>query len=329
MSDSDELQLQCAEEQEMEEMALASIFGHRDFNSKLNPPCKEWTIVILPYPSPPDESESDGDASDDHVDYNVGRSPDSDGDYNHVGLLLTLSIPPLYPLDKEAAPSVKFGKPLISLPHPVCTDLMTHIKDTLLPGLKESMAGMPYMYDLSEGIREWLLERNDPSIVRDLGDGSMYGEMIRRKLEQDREKEKMQREYESQKTEDTMTQAEIEEMEVRKRRAEGTPCTDETFEKWANSFNAEKETEDESRNNNATTEKLNGRELFLQGLAKGRGIGKSAAGLEAAVASAGSVKKNAVAAAENADEDLFDDGDSDLDDLDFDDDFDDDDSTNS
>mmetsp|Transcript_8771 Transcript_8771/g.19290 ORF Transcript_8771/g.19290 Transcript_8771/m.19290 type:complete len:140 (-) Transcript_8771:1225-1644(-) len=139
----------------------------------------------------------------------------------------------------------------------------------------------------------------------------------------------MQREYESQKTEDTMTQAEIEEMEVRKRRAEGTPCTDETFEKWANSFNAEKETEDESRNNNATTEKLNGRELFLQGLAKGRGIGKSAAGLEAAVASAGSVKKNAVAAAENADEDLFDDGDSDLDDLDFDDDFDDDDSTNS
>mmetsp|Transcript_8771 Transcript_8771/g.19289 ORF Transcript_8771/g.19289 Transcript_8771/m.19289 type:complete len:228 (-) Transcript_8771:1613-2296(-) len=188
MSDSDELQLQCAEEQEMEEMALASIFGHRDFNSKLNPPCKEWTIVILPYPSPPDESESDGDASDDHVDYNVGRSPDSDGDYNHVGLLLTLSIPPLYPLDKEAAPSVKFGKPLISLPHPVCTDLMTHIKDTLLPGLKESMAGMPYMYDLGEGIREWLLERNDPSIVRDLGDGSMYGEMIRRKLEQDREK---------------------------------------------------------------------------------------------------------------------------------------------
>jgi len=190
MSDNEELPSQCAEEQEMEEMALGSIFGHRDFRSKSVPPCKHWTLVILPHPSPPeDESEFDEDVEPgEDVDYNVGRSSENDGDYNHVGLRLTLEIPPLYPLDEEATPSVVSTNPLISLPHPVCTDLTAYITNTLLPGLKENMAGMPYMYDLGEGIRDWLVERNDPGIVRDLGDGSMYGEMIRRKLDQDREK---------------------------------------------------------------------------------------------------------------------------------------------
>eukprot|EP00588_Corethron_pennatum_P011532 CAMPEP_0194272778 /NCGR_PEP_ID=MMETSP0169-20130528/6249_1 /TAXON_ID=218684 /ORGANISM="Corethron pennatum, Strain L29A3" /LENGTH=333 /DNA_ID=CAMNT_0039015525 /DNA_START=138 /DNA_END=1139 /DNA_ORIENTATION=- len=324
MSDNEELPSQCAEEQEMEEMALGSIFGHRDFRSKSVPPCKHWTLVILPHPSPPeDESEFDEDVEPgEDVDYNVGRSSENDGDYNHVGLRLTLAIPPLYPLDEEATPSVVSTNPLISLPHPVCTDLTAYITNTLLPGLKESMAGMPYMYDLGEGIRDWLVERNDPGIVRDLGDGSMYGEMIRRKLDQDREKQKMQQEFESQKKDDVMTVAEIEEMEVRRRRAEGTPCNDETFKVWLKKYNTEMNIEmpgkkigDDPCGNTET--KLTGHQLFLQGLAKGRGVGKSVAGLEAAVAAAGTGDKNVTAAAENVDEELFDE-DSDFDDMDFD-----------
>jgi len=325
MSDDEELPSQCAEEQEMEELALGSIFGHRDFRSKSVPPCKHWTLVILPHPSPPeDESEFDeDDEPGEDVDYNVGRSSENDGDYNHVGLRLTLAIPPLYPLDEEATPSVVSTNPLISLPHPVCTDLTAYITNTLLPGLKESMAGMPYMYDLGEGIRDWLVERNDPDIVRDLGDGSMYGEMIRRKLDQDREKQKMQQEFESQKKEEVMTVAEIEEMEVRRRRAEGTPCNDETFKVWLKKYNTEMNIEmpgkkigDDTCGNTET--KLTGHQLFLQGLAKGRGVGKSVAGLEAAVAAAGTGDKNVIAVAENVDEELFDE-DSDFDDIDFDD----------
>jgi hypothetical protein len=42
--------------------------------------------------------------------------------------------------------------------------------------------------------------------------------------------------YETQKHSDAMTEAELEEIEVTKRRAEGTPCTKENFEAWQEKF---------------------------------------------------------------------------------------------
>lgn len=45
--------------------------------------------------------------------------------------------------------------------------------------------------------------------------------------------------YESQKQKEELTEAEAEELAVRKRRAEGTPSTDETFLAWKARFDAE------------------------------------------------------------------------------------------
>ena len=53
------------------------------------------------------------------------------------------------------------------------------------------------------------------------------------------QKKKAQQEFESQKQVEEMTQAEAEELAVRKRRAEGTPCTEENFLAWKEKFDAE------------------------------------------------------------------------------------------
>jgi hypothetical protein len=45
-----------------------------------------------------------------------------------------------------------------------------------------------------------------------------------------------EREYETQRKEEQISQAEAEEQSVRKRRTEGTPCTRENFEAWRDSF---------------------------------------------------------------------------------------------
>lgn len=55
--------------------------------------------------------------------------------------------------------------------------------------------------------------------------------------------QKAQLTYESQKQKEELTEAEAEELEVRKRRAEGTSCTDETFSAWRDKFDAEMKAE--------------------------------------------------------------------------------------
>ena len=53
------------------------------------------------------------------------------------------------------------------------------------------------------------------------------------------QKQKVQTDFESQKKNEEMTTAELEELAVRKRRAEGTPCNKENFEAWRERFDAE------------------------------------------------------------------------------------------
>lgn len=69
--------------------------------------------------------------------------------------------------------------------------------------------------------------------------------------------------WESQEAEETFTQAELEEMEVRRRRAEGTPCDKENFEAWKERFeeemasqeNDEEEDNDEGKGGSKKTKK--------------------------------------------------------------------------
>ena len=139
-----------------------------------------------------------------------------------------------------------------------------------------------------------------------------------------------------------MTQAEAEELAVRKRRAEGTPCTQENFLAWKEKFEAEMallaEKENDPSGEGGAAKKKNKEKVvdkagritgFLQFSDKGGGTFNFEA-MEAAAENAQFDEDEAraeeeAAAAAVEDEDLFDLDDEDLDDLDFDDDDDDDD----
>lgn len=149
--------------------------------------------------------------------------------------------------------------------------------------------------------------------------------------------QKAQLTYEAQKQKEELTEAEAEELAVRKRRAEGTPCTDETFYVWREKFDAEMEEERQKKEEEAAAE---GRK---KGGKTEKVVDKSGrlTGFEQFSGKTGTVDWEAMeAATENAqrdeddeeaedgealevDEDLFDVDDDDLDDLDFDDDDDD------
>ena len=84
--------------------------------------------------------------------------------------------------------------------------------------------------------------------------------------------------FESQTKKEEMSQTEKEELAVRKRREEGTPVTEESFEEWRNKFNGEMEkrnkeernaTSDDAKEKKAeaavaaiTEERLTGFEIF-------------------------------------------------------------------
>lgn len=151
-------------------------------------------------------------------------------------------------------------------------------------------------------------------------------------------------EFESQKVVEEMTEAEKEELDVRRRRAEGTPCTEENFNVWKRKFEeemAQREEEEEngtSKDKTATSKKKNknssaledeiairmtGFEYFTQkgGVMNLELLEKAA---EDAAAESGDEYDEVDVDELDVDEDLFDD-DEDLDDLDFDDDDDEDD----
>ena len=150
--------------------------------------------------------------------------------------------------------------------------------------------------------------------------------------------QKAQIAYEAQKQTEELTEAEKEELAVRKRRAEGTPCTDETFKEWSEKFATEMDEKKQQEEEDAAAESKK------KGASKDKMVDKSGrqTGFEQFSGKAGTVDWEAMeAATENAqrdedeeeddpneddgegidvDEDLFDVDDDDLDDLDFDDD---------
>jgi hypothetical protein len=138
--------------------------------------------------------------------------------------------------------------------------------------------------------------------------------------------------FESQTIAEEITEAEKEELEVRKRRAEGTPCNKENFLVWKEKFDAEMVEKEKSKddadalkektnakkktNKNVVTEeeKMEGRQTGYQLFSsKGSGLDALEKAAEEAAAAGDDMD------VEDFDEDLFDeDSDGDLDDLDFD-----------
>lgn len=134
--------------------------------------------------------------------------------------------------------------------------------------------------------------------------------------------------FESQTKKEEMSEAEKEELAVRKRREEGTPVTDETFEEWRNRFNEEmrkiKEeeriaTSDDSKDKKAaaaaatTEERLTGFQIFSE-KAGVFNLEKLEAAAEEMANDTSALDPDELA---DVDEELFDDDD-DLDDFEFD-----------
>jgi hypothetical protein len=128
--------------------------------------------------------------------------------------------------------------------------------------------------------------------------------------------------FEGQKQISEMTTTEVEEMAIQKRRAEGTPCTMETFLAWKEKFDPEmiaKALEEENEQPEgqlkkkvntvvATTGRITGFDFFSDKT-------NNLEALEAAAEEAGKIEDEEELA-EDVNEELFDD-DIDLDDLDF------------
>lgn len=132
---------------------------------------------------------------------------------------------------------------------------------------------------------------------------------------------KAQSAFEAQKKTDIMSEAEKEELEVTKRRAEGTPCNKENFEAWQSRFLRERaadkarEEEGEGDGKSGGKKKDKVKDVDKSGRLTGfEHFNSKMDNLEALEAAAEAAEQGF----EDVDEELFDD-DVDLDDLDFDD----------
>jgi len=298
------------EEQEMEAEALTAIFDTAFEVTKSDQPF-EWSVSLYPIDTH-DEVERD--------------------EVNHVACKLKVEVPSDYP-DALPVMDVEILKGLSE----------EHREKILTIANEEAEAymGMPAVYAVCEAIRTWLGDNN----VKGLDDISMHAQMMRKQAEAEQSKIQAQQKFEAQKVTEELTQAEKEELEVRKRRAEGTPCNKENFEAWKAKFEAEmaeKAIEEENartmkdRSNikkknksNTTTledemeDRLTGYEQFTQkkGLMSLELLEKAAE--EAAAASGDESEGDDSDGLDvdnlDVDKDLFDDDD-DLDDLDFEDD---------
>ena len=145
--------------------------------------------------------------------------------------------------------------------------------------------------------------------------------------------QKAKQSFEAQRKVEDLTEAETEELEVRKRRAEGTPVNKETFESWKEKFEAEmreqreREEEEAAGDGKKKKEKMTDKSDRISGFLQFSDK-TGAFNLEAFEMAAENAQRDEDEEeddlADDVDEALFDVDDEDLDDLDFDDDDDDD-----
>jgi len=275
------------EEQEMEAEALAAIFDDcLEIISSTQP--FEWAVDLYPEQLAADEE-------------------DEDAPQNHVGVKIVAKIPLTYPDESLPEFNIKILKGL--------TEEHEQELKELANEEAENNRGMPVMYAVCERLREWLLENNE----KGMDDRSMYTQMLKREKEKEREEQKAKQIFESQKKKEEMTDAESEELAVRRRRAEGTQCTDDTFAAWVNRFNDEMEEERQRLKGEAAADSK--RRSAAKGAPKEVDKTGRFTGFQHFTDKTGTLNLKAMeaaAAAENAqvDEELFDVEDVDLDDLD-------------
>lgn len=276
------------EEQEMEAEALEAIFD-TSFGITSSQQPFQWYVKLVPIDCGGDEEE--------------------DAKQNHVAVKLLATIPLEYP-DEPPVLDIEVVKGLAEEQRQEILELAV--------GEAEANAGMPAIFAICEAIRAWLADNN----VKGQDDGSMYAQMMRRAKEAEREKAKKEQIFEAQKKQDEMTQAELEEMAVRKRRAEGTPCTKENFLKWLDKFDAEMEAraaEEKKEEGGKNKSKEKEVDYSLRKTGYEHFSGKAGLmSLEALEAAAEAIEDGVDVEDLDVDEELFD-TDDDLDDLDFDD----------
>lgn len=241
---------------------------------------------------------------------------------NHVGIKLIATIPLDYP--ETSLP--EFDIELLK-------GLTPEHREELLGMAKEEAEtnlGLPSIFAVCERLREWLAENN----VKGMDDVSMYAQMMRREKEKEKETQKAKQAFEAQKQVEEYTEAESEELAVRKRRAEGTPVTQETFNTWKAKFEAEMKEQREQEEADISGDTKKKKEKIVDKSDRLTGYTQfsdktGTFNLEAIEAAAENAQRDEDEEededlAENVNEELFDVDDDDLDDLDFDDDDDDD-----
>lgn len=246
-----------------------------------------------------------------------GEDKEEEERLNHVVIKLIATIPLDYPETSTPELDVDVIKGLAG----------DQVKEILAVANEEAEAnaGMPAIFAVCEAVRAWLADNN----VKGLDDGSMHAQMMRKMKEKEKAKAKQEQlqQFESQKESQDLTTAEQEEMTVRKRRAEGTPCNDENFYVWLQNFEEEQAQKEAEKEEEGEEEKGGKKKSGEKAdVAKDRHTGfeqfsgkVGIMSLEAIEAAAEEAEKDSGddVDIDDVDEELFDDDD-DLDDLDFD-----------
>jgi hypothetical protein len=268
-----------AEEQEMEWEALDAIFGSGSADDFKKVSDTACSLTVIPNPG---EGE----------------------DTNHVSLTLSINMPPTYP---EVAPEIS-----VALNRGLVSDQQKEIEALVAEQCEENL-GAPMIFTVAEAVREWLVDHNEKGAA----DESMYGQMMRRAQEKAKEKVLAEKQYEEQRQKEEVGDTEKAEMEILRKRREGTPCNRENFLAWKAKFDAELaekrlldvEAMKDDKRLAAMAERSTGFDLF-----NGKGSLDDIEAMADAALEAEITK-------EEIDEGLFDDeDDDDLDDLDYDDD---------
>jgi len=181
----------------------------------------------------------------------------SEPDQNHVAIAVIFEMPIEYPT--SIAPNID-----IEIEKGISKKQIEEIK-SIANRIANENIGMPSIFTICEGIKEWLQDNNIPG-----QDGSMYADMMRRMQQKDVEiKKKAEKAANSAAANAELSHKVIdpeEEERLRKREA-GTPVTEETFMIWKKKFDeemAQLALQSGQDNSKEKSEKLTGKQLFLQ-----------------------------------------------------------------
>ncbi|KAK8822882.1 rwd domain containing protein [Blastocystis sp. ATCC 50177/Nand II] len=157
------------------------------------------------------------------------------GGENYVGVSMVVKYTPKYP---DEIPNICFVDAIN-----ISDDDIINLTQMIYDKIPEFL-GMAMVYNITEVVKDWLLDRNVPKQE----EGSMYDEMIRR---QQKAKELADAEAEKE------AAAIAEKNTIEHPKNWGTPVTPESFAAWKAKFESEMEKKEVK-----TVEKLTGKELF-------------------------------------------------------------------